>query len=745
MHQLTQKLKTGDLKITETPVPITGNGQVRIKNYFSLISAGTEGSTVKTARKGYIGKAKERPEQVKQVLQTLMTQGPVQTYRAVMKKLDSYSSLGYSCVGRVIDVGADTTGFSIGDVVACGGLSACHAEVVSVPMNLCVKLEPDADLKQAAYNTLGAIAMQGVRQADLRLGETCAVIGLGLLGQLTCLLLKASGVRVVGVDVNDAMVEMAATQCCDLALSREQAGIEGQIDHFTDGIGCDAVIITAASGSLDPINFAGAICRKKGTVVVVGAVPTGFDREPYFYKKELQVKMSCSYGPGRYDPAYEEKGLDYPPAYARWTEKRNMQAFQSLLYQKKIDVGYLTTHTFKLEDAPKAYDMMMGKSELFVGILIEYDQAKTIDPMAAKILLGLSSGRQPASVNIGFIGAGSYAQGNLLPNIPKQSSVARKGVLTSSGTTSRSVAERFGFEFCTSKDADLMDSDDINTLFIATRHDSHARFVKKALNAGKHVFVEKPLCLNEQELIDIFELITQNAERESSGNQQTNQTNQTNITNSTNLTGSTNQPILMVGFNRRFAPLTLKLKQTFAEGPLAMTYRINAGSIPADSWIQDPEIGGGRIVGEMCHFIDYLTCLNGSLPVSVFASAMKDPQHLNDVVNVSLTFGNGSIGTIAYLANGDKSLPKERVEVFGNGCSAVLEDFKSLSIYAKGRRKENKLINQDKGQKPQVLAFVDAILNGSAAPIPAEEIYSATLTTFKVMESIRTGKVLPLN
>jgi predicted dehydrogenase/NADPH:quinone reductase-like Zn-dependent oxidoreductase len=600
-------------------------------------------------------------------------------------------------------------------------------------MNLCVKLEPDADLKQAAYNTLGAIAMQGVRQADLRLGETCAVIGLGLLGQLTCLLLKASGVRVVGVDVNDAMVKMAATHCCDLALSRTQAGIEGQIDQFTDGLGCDAVIITAASASLDPINFAGAICRKKGTVVVVGAVPTGFDREPYFYKKELQVKMSCSYGPGRYDPAYEEKGLDYPPAYVRWTEKRNMQAFQSLLYQKKIDVGYLTTHTFKLEDAPQAYDMMMGKSEPFVGILIEYDQAKTIDPMAAKILLGLSSGRQPASVNIGFIGAGSYAQGNLLPNIPKQTSVARKGVLTSSGTTSRSVAERFGFEFCTSKETDLLDSDDINTLFIATRHDSHAGFVKQALNAGKNVFVEKPLCLNEQELNDIFDLMASPGEIGNSDNQKTNQTNSTNKTN------PTNQPLLMVGFNRRFAPLTQKLKQTFAEGPLAMTYRINAGSIPADSWIQDPEIGGGRIVGEVCHFIDYLTYLNGSLPVSVFASAMKDPQHLNDVVNVSLTYGNGSIGSIAYLANGDKSLPKERVEIFGNGCSAVLEDFKSLSIYAKGRRKENKLINQDKGQKPQVIAFVDAILNGSAAPIPAEEIYSATLTTFKVLESIRTG------
>ena len=608
-------------------------------------------------------------------------------------------------------------------------------------MNLCVKLAPDADLKQAAYNTLGAIAMQGVRQADMRLGETCAVIGLGLLGQLTCLLLKASGVRVVGIDVNPAMVEIASKNCCDLAVVRSQMGIEERIAHFTDGIGCDAVIITAASNTLDPINFAGAICRKRGTVVVVGAVPTGFDREPHFYKKELQVKMSCSYGPGRYDPGYEEKGLDYPPAYVRWTEKRNMQAFQELLYAKKIDVGYLTTHTFKLEDAPKAYDMMMDKSEPFIGILIEYDTAKKIEnqPIFSSKLKAQSS--KSSAVTIGFIGAGSYAQGNLLPNIPKQASVARKGVLTSSGTSSRSVAERFGFEFCTAEEMDILADDDINTVFIATRHDSHAEFVKKALQSGKNVFVEKPLCLNEQELNDIFELLAHNDFRGDSDNQQT---NQTNITNSTNLTNSTNQPLLMVGFNRRFAPLTNKLKQAFGDGPMAMTYRINAGSIPADSWIQDPDIGGGRIIGEVCHFIDYLTYLNGSLPVSVFASAMTDPQHLNDVINVSLTYGNGSIGTVAYLANGDKSLPKERVEVFGNGCSAVLEDFKSLAIYAKGRKKETKLINQDKGQKLQVRSFVEAILNGSESPIPALEIYSATLATFKVLESIRTGKIFKL-
>jgi polar amino acid transport system substrate-binding protein len=728
MDQITQKLKTGSIKIQDLPIPNKQCGRILVQNYFSLISAGTEGSTVKTARKGYIGKAKERPEQVKQVLQTLKTQGPVQTYRAVMKKLDSYSPLGYSSAGQVIDVGDGVRVFSTGDLVACGGLSACHAEVVSVPMNLCVRLPNDTDMKQAAYNTLGAIAMQGVRQADLRLGESCAVIGLGLLGQLTCLLLKASGVKVVGIDVNEAMVELAAKHCCDMAFARDTPGISDRISIFADGIGCDAVVITAATESLDPINFAGSICRKRGTIVIVGAVPTGFDREPHFYKKELQVKMSCSYGPGRYDPVYEEKGLDYPAAYVRWTENRNMQSFQALLQKKTIDVSYLTTHTFKLEEAPQAYDMMMAKTEPFIGILIEYDQTKTHDT-SARIQLLTSSERPPAPVRIGFIGAGSYAQGNLLPNIPREKSVSRKGVLTSSGSTSRSVAERFGFEFCASSEADLVGNEEINTIFIATPHDSHASFVKKAIQSGKNVFVEKPLCLNEQELIEIFELITQNAKHGTSGNQPSN---------------STNQPLLMVGFNRRFAPLASKLKQTFDRGPMAMTYRVNAGAIPSDSWIQDPEVGGGRIIGEVCHFVDFLTYLNGSLPETVFASAMADPLHLKDVVNVSLTYRNGSIGSIAYLANGDKSLAKERLEVFANGCSAVLDDFKCLSIYANGRKRETKLINQDKGQKVQVQSFINAVLTGSDAPIDLAEIYSTTLTTFKIVESIRTGSVLNL-
>ena len=722
MQQLTQKLKTGSMKILEVPIPSLQKGQVIVRNHYSLISAGTEASTVSTARKGYIGKAKERPQQVKQVIDTLKSQGPVQTYRAVMKKLDAYSPLGYSCVGQIIDVASDVKGFNVGDFVACGGLTASHAEVVSVPVNLCVKLHPETDLQQAAYNTLGAIAMQGVRQADLRIGETCAVIGLGLLGQLTALLLKASGVRVVGIDIDSAMVDIAGEHCLDLALQRNDTGIEDKILQFSDGLGCDGVIITAASDSLDPINFAGAIARKKGTVVVVGDVPTGFDREPHFYKKELQIKISCSYGPGRYDSNYEEKGIDYPPAYVRWTEKRNMEAFQELIAARKIDISYLTTHSFKLEDAPLAYDMMMSKSELFIGILIEYDpQITQIAQSKVEINARTSAiSLQPSAVSIGFIGAGSYAQSHLLPNIPKETDVSLKGVMTSTGTSSRSVSERFGFDFCTGHEKDILENNEINTVFIATRHDSHAEYVIKALKAGKHVFVEKPLCLTVQELGEIGDQMSDVGSQKSGGG----------------------PPILMVGYNRRFSPLAVRIKDEFGGGPMAMTYRVNAGAIPGDSWIQDPEVGGGRIIGEVCHFVDFLTFMNGSLPVSLYGAVMDDSRNLNDILNVSLSYDNGSIGSISYFANGDKSLPKERVEIYANGCTAVLDDFKLLKMHASGRKKTKKLMSQDKGQKAEVAAFIDAVLHGKGIPISFEEIYSASLVTFKILESIRAGEVI---
>ncbi len=715
MNQLTQRLMDGKMEILEVPVPVLSKGHIMVRNHYSLISAGTEGSTVQAARKSLIGKAKERPQQVKQVLDTLKTQGPVQTYRAVMKKLDAYSPLGYSCAGEVIEVAADVSGLVPGDMVACGGLSAAHAEIVSVPVNLSVKLNHGTDLKQAVYNTLGAIAIQGVRQADIRLGETCAVVGLGLLGQLSSLLLRAAGVRVIGIDIDPVMVEIAERNCADLALLRNTEGIENTISQFTRGIGCDSVIITAASNTLDPINFAGAIVRKRGTIVIVGAVPTGFDRDPYFYRKELQVKMSCSYGPGRYDPQYEDKGIDYPAAYVRWTEQRNMEAFQELIYSKKIDVGYLTTHMFKLDLAANAYEMMMSKSEFYIGMLIEYDKGS--DFSRAKITLKPRTDRNaPVSIGIGFIGAGSYAQSHLLPNIPKDPRISLKGVVTTTGVTARSVGDRFGFEMCSTNALDILENPEISTVFVASRHDSHAGFVVKALKEGKHVFVEKPLCLTEDELHEITDVYT-----------------------------SANTPsLLVVGFNRRFAPLAVVLKRELGMSPMSILYRVNAGAIPADSWIQDMQTGGGRIIGEVCHFVDFLTYLNGSLPVSVYAASMRAAGNLDDTLVITLTYENGSIGTISYFANGDKSMPKERVEVFSNGTTSVLDDFRTLSIYARGKKKERKLLSQDKGQNNEIRLFIDVVMSGKSELIPFVELHSTSRVTFAVLESLRTGKSIVL-
>jgi len=705
MLQLTQKLGSGVMQVQEVALPQLAPNMVLVKNYFSIISSGTEGSTVSTARKSLLAKAKERPQQVKQVIDTLKSQGPINTYRAVTKKLDAYSPLGYSTSGEVIGIGDEVTEFSVGDLVACAGVGyANHAEVISVPVNLCVKVKASNLMKEAAYNTVGAISLQGVRQADLKLGESCVIIGLGLLGQLAGLLLKASGVEVLGIDISQSAVDFAVQNgAVDHGYSRNTSGVEDKILSLTGGKGSDAVIIAAATSSLDPINFAGAIARKKGKVVVLGAVPTGFDRDPFWYRKELELRMACSYGPGRYDLSYEEKGIDYPYAYVRWTEKRNMQAFQDLIAKGSLDLSYLTTHEFKFEDAKKAYDLIIERSESFAGIALRYNHGKTHDSNPIS-----TSEKQynPVAVNVSFIGAGSYAQGSLLPNLPK--AIGRSSVLTNSGTTSKRVAERFGFAQAVSNEADVL-NEDTNTVFIATRHDSHGSYVEKALSSEKHVFVEKPLCLNEDQLQRIHQLVNK-----------------------------TNRGV-MVGFNRRFSPFALEIKKRLGSGRMTMLYRINAGKIPADTWIQDLEIGGGRVVGEACHFIDFLTFINGSVPISVSAMSMSDVDNLNDAVNISLKFENGSVGVISYFSNGSKGLAKEYVEVNSSGSTAVIKDFKEMLVYGKGKPFKKKLMNQDKGQKSMVESFISSIESNGNVPIPFEETYLTTLATFRAMQSIYNG------
>lgn len=707
MKQLTQKLGSGEMLIQEIPYPQLGVGMIIVKNHYSIISAGTEGSTVNAARKSLIGKIKERPQQVKQVLDILKKQGPLQTYRAIMKKLDAYSPLGYSSSGEVIEVGEGVTEFKVGDKVACAGAGyANHSEIITVPVNLCVKLNQDANLKNAAYNTLGSIAMQSIRQADMRIGESVAVIGLGLLGQLTCLILKASGVHVIGIDVSSNAVETALqNNAVDQGYKRDKAGLEEFIQQLTSGQGVDATIIAAATASLDPINFAGAITRKKGKVIILGAVPTGFERDPHWYRKELELKMACSYGPGRYDLNYEEKGLDYPYAYVRWTEKRNMEAFQRLLCKGLINIDYLTTHEYAFEDAPKAYDMLVKKEEPFIGISLKYDVDKK---HSKEIIKTHVVSNVPSDLAISFIGAGSYAQGYLLPNLIDSAKIGKVGVLTNSGTTSKRVAEKFKFAFCAADERDVFD-ERTNTVFIATRHDSHAKYVLKALKAGKNVFVEKPICLKETELEEIEQVYKDNG-----------------------------KPV-MIGFNRRFAPFVEKIKQKIGSGQMSMIYRVNAGNIPKDSWIQDLEVGGGRIIGEVCHFIDLLTYINGSLPEKLSAFAIPDLNGLNDTVNISIYFKNGSIGTVSYFANGSKELPKEYLEVYSSGTTAVLEDFKKLTIYGKGKLNKFKLFNQNKGQKEMVHAFLHELIKTGNSPIPMEDIFTVTRATLRVIDSIQNG------
>jgi len=712
MQQLTQQLKKGELKVVEVPPPLVLPGMVLVRNHFSLISPGTESHTVETARMSLVGKAKNRPEQVKQVLTVLKQQGPVQTYRAVMKKLEALSPLGYSTAGEVIDMAHDVEGFRAGDRVACGGGGyAVHAEIIAVPANLCVKLAAGADLSKAVYNTLGAIALQGIRQADLGIGETCAVIGLGLIGQLTCLMLRANGVKSIGIDIDSRMVDIARENCADNAFGREESGLEEKIAELTDGIGVDAVIIAAATESVDPVNFAGRISRKKGKVVVVGDAPTGFSRESY-YRKELELRMSCSYGPGRYDPDYEEKGHDYPAGYVRWTENRNMRAFQDLIAAGKINIDFLTTHVFGLDEAPKAYDLILERKEPVLGILIKYD----VETPEIKKRIETGKHASAGSVKIAFVGAGNYAQSYLLPNLPKSGDVALKAILDASGTTAKKAAEKFGFEFCTSDEADIFGNPEINAVFVCTRHDTHAPYVLKALKAGKHVYVEKPLCLNEAQLEEIEKAYFAAQPR----------------------------PVLMVGFNRRFSPLTEILKHKVGSGPMSMLYRVNAGPIPAESWVQDPEIGGGRIVGEVCHFVDYLTYISGSVPAGVFAAAMSSPSVKEDTVTISLWFQNGSVGTIFYYANGSRGLFKEYIEISRAGTTAVLKDFKNLEIYGQGKAFKKKLFAQDKGQKEMLKSFLDTVKNGGEAPVSFDDIKAATLTTFRIVESIRAGKALAI-
>ena len=710
MHQLTQTLKDGTMRVLEVPFPALDEGAVLVRNHFSVISAGTEGKTVKDARMGYVAKARARQKEVRQVLQSVKANGLATTYGMVMNKLEAPSALGYSCAGEVLAVGARVTDLKVGDRVACGGGSAVHAEVVAVPRNLCVRVPEGVDLREAAFTTLAAIALQGVRQAEVALGGNAVVIGLGLVGLLTVKLLRAAGVRALGIDLDPAQVALAHEAGAALALERGDPDLEGTILDATRGAGADAVIITAGTSSLDPVELAGRLCRRKGRVVVVGSVPTGFSREHY-YRKELDLRMSCSYGPGRYDARYEEEGVDYPIGYVRWTENRNMEAFVDLLADGRLDVRDLVTHTLPLERAPEAYQMILDRSEPFVGVLLEYDTERPLDPRVDRAPTHRPA---PDAKAVGVIGAGSFAQNVLLPAVAEVvDAEALGGLATARPNNARHVADKYGFAYCTGDADEVLGDPAIGTVFVLTRHDLHAPYVLEALRQGKHVFVEKPLCLTPEQLDEI-----EAAYRSQDVH-------------------------LMVGFNRRFAPLVEDLKRGLGSGPIALQYRINAGTVPPDHWVHDPDVGGGRVLGEVCHFVDLAVHLAGSPVSHVAATAMEDPHALRDTVSVSLAFEDGSTASIAYFSNGHKELPKEHLEVFAGGRVAVLDDFKALTRYG-DKVERQKARRQDKGHREEVARFLRAVREGGPAPIPFAEIVGTMRATFAILESIRSRREVAL-
>jgi predicted dehydrogenase len=708
VKQILQNLKTGVVTVTDVPAPVLRPGFVLVRTAASLISAGTERMTVEAGQKSLMGRAFEQPALVRQVIQKARTEGVRNTVDAVRSKLESLVALGYSAAGTVLEVGEGATGFRPGDRVACAGVGyASHAEVLAVPRNLCVGLPERVSFDAAAFTTLGAIALQGVRLSEPTLGESVVVMGLGLIGQLAVQLLKANGCRVFGIDPDESKMELARQFGADNGCAPDDDA-KRQVLEWSRGRGADAVLITATSSTSQPVELAGEISRPKGRVVVVGAVGLNIPRKPY-YDRELTFRISMSYGPGRYDPEYEERGHDYPFGYVRWTEGRNLEAFLDLLAARRVNVEPLITHRFKLAEGEGAYQVITG-AEPYLGVVLQYDTERELE---RRIPMGTKGPAPAGSVRVGLIGAGGYAKGMLLPQL-KSAGAEFQSIATASGVTARSVGEQHGFRFCVSTAAEVIDDAETNLIVIATRHGTHAKLAQDGLERGRHVFVEKPLALNDEELDALIAAAEQSPGR------------------------------LMVGFNRRFSPLAIKARENFADRltPLSINYRVNAGRVPAGHWAHDRQEGGGRIIGEVCHFIDFMHFITGSLTERVYAEAISSSHQ--DVINddsvfITLRFADGSNGSIAYLAEGDRAMPKERIEIFGSGKSFVIDDFRSANAFHNGRESKTKLREQDKGQRDEVRAVCAVVREGKPAPIALDDLAATTRATFRILESLRTG------
>lgn len=715
MKQVMQNMKSGELRVADVPVPACRNGGVVVRVAASSISAGTERHIMGFAKKSYLDKARARPDLVRQVVDKARKEGVSSTYKAVMSRLDVETALGYSCAGTVVEAGGKAQGLAVGDRVACAGMGfASHAEYVYVPRNLVVKLPDGVSFEGASYTTLGAIAMHGVRTAELTLGERVLVIGMGTIGLLAMQMVEASGCMAMGMDLDPARVADARSLGLNNVCLRSD-DVEQAVMSWTGGIGADAVIITAAAPTNDPIELGVAVSRKRGRIVATGEVPLAAERKP-FYEKELQLRISCSYGPGRYDPVYELDGIDYPLPYVRWTENRNMQAFVELIAAGKVNPDAMTTHRFNLENAADAYALLDGKVETDrkpLGVLFTCPEPDAQDEPAElqrRVTLNPSMAVRAArgQVGIGWIGAGPFSRGVLMPAFAGVEQAQLRGIATASGTSSEGAGRKFGFDYATTDYKSMLADNSIDLVVVATQHRMHARMVIEALKAGKHVFVEKPLCVTLDELDEVRQAW------EGSG------------------------LLVHVGHNRRFAPLVDTLKDHFAgvSEPLFSVYRINAGFAPPGSTVHRE---GGRVIGEGCHFIDTLVHITGA-PVREFD--IRSLQAANaalvneDSVTLTLAHEGGHLSTIHYLARGNGLLAKERIEVHGGMRSAVLDDFTSCKLYSGSRAKTKRGLTQDKGHKEQIKQVVEAVARGGLAPVPFDTLAHVTEITIRAAEQL---------
>ena len=710
MKQAVQDLRGGGTRVVEVPIPAAGRGQVVVRTTFSLISSGTERMVADFAGKTLAGKARSRPDLVRQTLDKARREGVLAAFETVRSRLSEPVALGYASSGTVVEVGAEVDDLAPGDRVACaGGGYAVHAEYAAVPRLLVARLAESVDFESGAFATLGAIALHGFRLAEVQVGERVGVIGLGLVGLLAMAIARGAGAEVFGVDLNPERV-LLAKRMGGRGFARDGAG--QAILAATEGRGVDAVLICADTPSNDPVELAAEIARDRARVVAVGAVNLELPRKAY-YEKELSLVVSRSYGPGRYDPAYEEDGHDYPAGYVRWTEGRNLQAFVDLMSRGQVDVAPLISHRIPLERAGEAYDLITGAAGApALGVLIDHRSGSDRPLGQGRVITIDGRPRAAAAVRLGVLGAGRFAQGVVLPILKRQRAVACIGIASARGLSAAEAGRRFGFAYATTDDDRILQDPEINTIVVLTRHNLHALQTAAALRAGKNVWCEKPLALNPADLEEVAQALSRAG------------------------------GILSVGFNRRFAALTRRLREFLGDdpGPLTMVYRVNAGALPPGHWLLDPAQGGGRILGEVCHFIDYLTHLAGALPRRVTAQGSG-----GDDVVVGLEYPGGSLGTIVYAAHGDRSFSKERVEIFGAGKAAVLDDFRRLEMVAGGRRKTKRLwLRQDKGHAAHWEAFLGAVASGGSGPIPYPQLFAVADATLAAVESLQRGAAIEL-